>query len=189
MRNESYTNIFDAAEKGTIEDVRYFIEKEEVDVNAIDTRCESKFTALHHAVSHNSVEMIDYLLSQGADPKMLTRYGWGLLHLAAQSNTVQVLEYLVVQGFDAQATTDSGMTALFTAACDNPDVEVLTFLVSLGLDPMAADQEGKTPVCFSAAFNSNSDVFDYLVALGGKCHSKNRGFECRHGKLECLKSP
>ena len=142
MKNESFTNIFDAAEKGTIEDVRYFVEQEKVDVNAIDTRCESQFTALHHAVAHNSIEMIDDLLSQGADPKMLTRYGWGLLHLAAQSNTVQVLEYLVVQGFDVQATTDSGMTLLHVVASGSPNVEVLKYLVSLGLDPMAADQEG-----------------------------------------------
>jgi len=67
MTNEASTfnNIYEAAGRGTVQDVKYFIEKRGVDVNA---RNSDSFTPLHIAVAQNrNVDVLKYLIEKGAD--------------------------------------------------------------------------------------------------------------------------
>jgi ankyrin repeat protein len=57
---------------GMLAAVKYLIEELHADVNAFDHEGN---TALHHAAARGDVEMIEYLVSKGADVKAVTREG------------------------------------------------------------------------------------------------------------------
>ena len=67
------------APTGMLEAVKFLIEEVGVDVNAED---EDGSTALHHAASRGDVEMILYLVSKGADPKVINREGQSTADMA-----------------------------------------------------------------------------------------------------------
>ena len=59
-------SIFSAAKEGTVEDVRYFVERKNANVN---TRDEHGNASLHYATGRNkhNMKVVQYLISQGAD--------------------------------------------------------------------------------------------------------------------------
>jgi len=75
----SYTNIFDAASKGTVQDIRYFIEKGER-VNMVD---KDNWTPLHYAIRDNkNVDVIEFLVGWGASVTAKNDYGWTAIDMA-----------------------------------------------------------------------------------------------------------
>jgi len=131
MTTESFKDIFDAAQHGSVEDVKYFVEEQGADVHAKD---EHSITPLHYAAWKNTVDVVQYLVSQGADVKVkdddATQH-WYMtpLHFAAWKNTVDVVQYLVSRGAEVNLKCNSGETPLYYAAKNNT-VEVLQYLVS-----------------------------------------------------------
>ena len=59
--------------------VKYLVEEGGVDVNARDAQ---GMTALHNAASRGDVEMIEYLVSKGADVTLLNRRGQSTADMA-----------------------------------------------------------------------------------------------------------
>ena len=69
-------------------------------------------TALHSAASEGHLEVVKYLVEQGADINATTsRYGWTVLHYAATWGQLAVVRYLVEQGADVNAKDSDGDTA------------------------------------------------------------------------------
>jgi len=99
-------NISDAAEKGTIEDVRYFVEKKRVDVNAQDER---GTTPLYYASRSNAdINVLKYLISQGADVNTRTKNGYSPMSVA---NTEEKKHVLHVATLAASPSQYPGFTA------------------------------------------------------------------------------
>ena len=67
------------APTGMLAAVKYLVEELRADVNAEDY---DGNTALHHAAARGDVEMILYLVSKGADPKMVNREGQSTADMA-----------------------------------------------------------------------------------------------------------
>ena len=165
-----FENIFEAASRGTIQDIAYFV-KNGADVNAKDRVGYTPF--LLAASSNPNVEVLRYLVSLGADANAKNIVDMTPLALAAAHNpNVAVLEYLVSQGADVHAKNingnNGGWTPLHSAAGHNPNVAVLEYLVSQGTDVHAKNDGGMTPLHYAAQFNRNVDVLRYLVSKGAK---------------------
>jgi hypothetical protein len=134
-----YKDIWEAAGKGIVQDVAYFIENG-TDVNAKDSK--GKTPLLCAFKDNSNLEVLKYLFSKGADVKAKDKDGYTPLHIAARKNfNVKVLKYLVSQGADVNAKEKYGNTPLQEVARNNPNVEVLKCLVSLGADVNAKDIE------------------------------------------------
>lgn len=61
---KSFTNIFEAALNGAVNDVRFFVEEQGVDV---DSKDENGNTSLVVAVYRENVEVAQFLISRGAN--------------------------------------------------------------------------------------------------------------------------
>ena len=104
-------DIFDAADKGNLQDVKYFIEKKGMDVNTKDNM---GWTPLHHAVGGNcDVDFPKYLIEKGADVNAQTKDGTTPLHIAARDNSnLDVFKYLIENGANVNAQRKDGETPL-----------------------------------------------------------------------------
>lgn len=173
----SYANIFEALKTGTVEDVKFFIEKKGVNVKMKDDNPSWGWTPLHYAAAkdNSNVEVLKYLVSQGADVNAKSNSGKTPLHIAAQFNTnVEVFKYLISQGSNVNARSNDGFTPLFIAVSNN-NVEAVQILVSAGADVNERLNDGNIPMLSNAvAFgNANIDIVKLLVSAGADVNAKD----------------
>ena len=171
VENESpYQDIFDAARLGFVQDVKFFIEKG-VDVNAKGVNAyednKTGVTALHFAAKYNvNIDVLKYLIAQGADVNRQTDAHSTPLHYAAVRNSnIAVSEYLIEKGADINIKNVYGVTPLHLAARFSTDVTKC--LIDNGADVNAKDNAGRTPIDFSRAMNRD-DCEAVLREAGGK---------------------
>ena len=142
----SFPNIFEAAERGTVNDVKYLV-SQGTDVNA---KRPDGWMPIHVAAHHNpNVDVLEYFVSLGYDvnEKNYDHNELTLLHCAAWMNTnVEVVKYLVSQGADVNAKNGVGWTPLHEAAARNSNLEVLRYLISQRADVHARNNDGRTPL-------------------------------------------
>jgi len=104
-------NIFEAAEKGTVQDIENYVGTGTSMVNQRDERGD---TPLHYAAWYNpNAEVVKYLVSKGADVNSKGSDGYTALHGAASHNSnVDVLRYLISQQADISTRDNKGNTPL-----------------------------------------------------------------------------
>jgi len=91
----NFTNIFSAAEKGTIEDIKYFLNDKMLNINTKD----ANGSLLHYAAGNNNLEVVKYLVSNGADINANGCFDETPLHWAARNeNNIDVAVFLVQNG-------------------------------------------------------------------------------------------
>ena len=178
MPNESFKDIFEAIEKGTVADVRYFVEQKGADVNA---KGEYGNTPLHWAADGNgedTLKKVQYLISQGADVNAKSEYGYTPLRYAAAHSSLAVVQYLVSQGAEVDAKDKYGTPPLF-AAVSHGNLDIVQYLVSQGADVNAKDKNGKTPLHHIAKgeswdnSNSANEALQYLILQGADLNVKD----------------
>ncbi|MCJ1435864.1 hypothetical protein MMC27_005240 [Xylographa pallens] len=118
--------------------------------------------ALHNAASIGNEEIVELLLSSGADIQMKCCFGSTALHFAASSNQCQMIRLLIRHGADLEAVNSSRETPLLRAIKHHKE-DACKLLVSLGasIDPNA---EGTTLGAFAfAAQQGHLPILQYLV--------------------------
>lgn len=121
----TYNDVFEAAEKGTVEDVKYFIEQQGIDVNASSS---TGHTVIEFAWLSDNFEVIKYLASKGSNIEP-----YRIIDAAGMKrNSVETIQFLLDKGFDVNYR-DSGMFPLLIAAGTN-NIEAAKFLLSKGAD-------------------------------------------------------
>lgn len=73
-------------------------------------------TALHWAVHHNDIEIVERLIAAGADVSAANDYGATPMSEAAVAANVDVLEALLAAGADVEAANSDGQTVLMVVA-------------------------------------------------------------------------
>ena len=167
---ESAGPSYNVFEGGSVESVKFFVEREGIDVSAGD---EKGKTPLHHAARSNpNVDVLKYLVSQGASVNARDELDSTPLFDAAFGNSnVEVLKYLVAQGASVNTTAKFDYSLLHSAV-ENNNIEVVRYVVSLGGNVNAPNHEGKTPFHLAAQCNPNVDVLKYLVYLGADINAR-----------------
>jgi ankyrin repeat protein len=195
-----FGDIFEAAQKGIVDDVKHFIEKEEVNVN---TKRDNGLTPLHAAAHSNpNLDVLEYLISKGADLSATVKTDDSALTLldfattdekkvllqeamrrigippfrdisaAAKEGTVDDVRYFVeTKGVDVDVKPDKfGMTPLRFAAGSN-SLEVVQYLVSKGADVNDKDNFANFTPFMAAAGDNSLEVVQYLVAQGANVNA------------------
>jgi hypothetical protein len=194
-------DIFEAAEKGTVEDVRYFLDELGIDVNAGSKAvwepprmkgasryreysyvvCCVDFTPLHVAVSSNpNIDVIKYLISRDANVNAKNKDNinnnkadeWTPLHMAAINNpNAEIIAYLLSQGADIKTRNTYGSTLLHVTVHYNNSIRVIEYLISQGLDVNGYNHNSMTPLHYAAFYNPDVEILKYLISQGSNVYT------------------
>ncbi|MEE2638015.1 MAG: ankyrin repeat domain-containing protein [Acidobacteriota bacterium] len=122
-------------------------------------------TALHWAVYHDKLPLVEQLLEAGADPELVNRYGVTAVSLAAENGAAAVVGRLLDAGVDANTTLPGGETVLMTAARSGR-VAVVRELIAHGADVLATEPRRRQTAVMWAAAEGHADVVETLMEVG-----------------------
>jgi ankyrin repeat protein len=149
MTNRSFTDIFDTARRGNVDDVRYLIEHHGADINAVDV---DGWTMIDIAKGHGNTSVVEYLDGMRTSP-----------YTAIEQ--AEIDKFCMLYGNDAHAVDKFGEPYLLHEAAAYWDVAVVKYIVSLGADVNTIN-EGFTPLMSAIADNADIGVFRYLMSNG-----------------------
>lgn len=119
-----------------------------IEVNLRDKR--SKTTALEHAVQNANREMVQLLLSSGANVNARNGSGETVLMMLTTDATCDLVWDLINAGADVKLKDDSGNTALMQAATSD-SLEALRVLLDAGAEVDTKNNEGRTALMIAAS--------------------------------------
>jgi ankyrin repeat protein len=147
------------------------------DGTKIDEKDTANFTALHYAVSGGHVDVVKFLLSNGANVNVKSINGWTPLRFTL---TAKMAELLIANGADVNISDNKGQTVLHGAVNQDHkrgNKELVELLVEHGADINAktteksVDWEGWTPFHVTCR-NGNLEIVELLIEHGADINAK-----------------
>jgi uncharacterized protein len=140
------------------------------DVNA---RTADGTSALHWAVYHGDIDLVNRLIAAGANVNATNDYGSTPLSEAAVVGNVPVLRKLLSSGADVESPNGDGQTALMIIARTS-NLDAAKLLISKRANVNAVEQwRGQTPLMWAAAENQPAMV-KLLIEHGAKVDARSK---------------
>jgi len=166
MMMSSYSNIFEAAERGSVDDVKYFFEKKNIPVD-VQNMINVFETPLHVVMGH-----------------------WDIYNGENNKNILKIVEYLISNKAPVNAINSVGNTPLHYATIFGSPLDVIKILIFYGADVNKENFDGKTPLHYAAGRESDNDddkkndieVLKFLISQGADVNKKTPGFFGLFGK-------
>ena len=148
----------------------------------------SEFTAIHVATIHGHINVVQVLLSCGANLEGETASECRRpLHLAALTGQVSMAKFLIQEGAQLDAKTQHGMQPIHDAAWFG-SVEILDVLTEAGARVDCLDSFGHQPLHWAAVTPNQSDFIQCLIRKGADIEAK--AFDgSRPLRLACTSDP
>ena len=129
-------------EKGTPQQIEYYIYQDHIDVNLADKNGE---TALMVAAGNNkNPKVIDVIIIAGADPNARDNKGkTPLMYAAAYNKNEYITRELLTFGADINEKDEEGASALIWAVARNSNPEIIRILIESGADAKLKTRAGK----------------------------------------------
>jgi ankyrin repeat protein/Mg2+ and Co2+ transporter CorA len=128
-------------------------------INAVEIR---EKTSLHIAAAHDRDDMVEMLLTHGADVKAKSDGGWTPLHNACEKGSEKIVKLLLAAGSEINAKLLNGMSPLHVAAQGGHIDVVRCLLERRDIKRAAVDTFGCTPF-LRAAQNRRKDIVELLA--------------------------
>ncbi|XP_072933067.1 transient receptor potential channel pyrexia-like [Epargyreus clarus] len=144
-----FTALHLAARCSSIETVEVLLRDGNADPNAEDS---DKRTPLHAAVcrSEQAVDIIDMMVSWGAQVNKKDEYGYSPLHLAAMDGLTQCVETLIFLGADVTSKSKKGHTALSVIVRKTPkSLAILKHNLDSGISISSAEGNEEVQIEFN----------------------------------------
>jgi ankyrin repeat protein len=152
-----HINLHDLVSNGTYEEIAEQLNQvDRVNVNKLI----GGMTPIMLAASRGSVEIIDLLFTQGADPNKRGSAERTALQYAVEKNHVEVAKRLLAYGADIDAFDNGRLTPLIMAA-DRGFTELALILLEKGADPNIQHSQGWTAL-IDAARNGDENLVNGL---------------------------
>ena len=157
--------------------------KQHVNAQNINKIYNMKYTALLCAVENDNIEIVVYLLENGADPNLKVRYE---VTAIMRAKTAECAKLLIDAGAQVNAKDDSDYTALQFAGMHR-DLALIKVLVENGADVNHKIKD-KYPLLDYVAKYGRADIFKYLVENGADCTHMSFVEFARAGQYEKVKT-
>jgi hypothetical protein len=119
-----------------------------------------------------SVEIVELLLSKGANPNFADKSGKTALHIASRtSSNSAVVRSLLDAGANPNAQTAVGSSPLHYAV--QYDVDSIRLLLAKGARADVTDAGGQTPLHAAAYMADNADAVRLLIAAGANVNARD----------------
>jgi hypothetical protein len=143
--------------------IKLLLEKGVEIINQFDN---NGWTALHTALYNREVkkDLIELLLKNGANTKLLDNKGKTVLHIAIDNNIqIDIVELLLKNGADINYRSESGLTLLHYAvlSCNKDIIKLL--LKAMSLDSLNQTAEGGHTVLHYAIGIMRQDIIELLL--------------------------
>ncbi|MDR3283656.1 MAG: ankyrin repeat domain-containing protein [Treponema sp.] len=141
----------------------------------------SYYTCLMIACKNENVEVVDFLLDNGAKPNPHSReypmhyvVNWERSDRATVKRMIQKLH---MRGADIDARTTNGLTSLLMCAADPAKEDLGLLLIELGAGVNVRDGEANTPLMVALTSGINNSIqhqlIDKLISLSANTNAKN----------------
>ena len=186
----SASSLLEACRKGDLDQVRLNVGSR-VDINCRDAEGN---TPLIIATRGGQADIVEYLLSMGADWRVKNNQGFPAAAYLSDKNADRLLAAFLRSGLDVgQAFGSDGRTILHNAARSGY-ARLAALLLSLRQDPDVRDKDGETPLHYLAYSNDNEKIDRLEIArlfaqAGAQVDAKNRSgrtplYLAVHGKCQ-----
>ncbi|MBO7454124.1 MAG: ankyrin repeat domain-containing protein [Alphaproteobacteria bacterium] len=118
-----------------------------------------------------NIELIKYLVDQGADPNIKNKDGDTPLIKAVWWKSIKVTKYLIDHGADVNSKNRWGDTVL-TNVLEKNNNEIAKYLIDHGANVNLRDRWGDT-ILIKALEEDNDELVKYLVEHGADVNSEN----------------
>ena len=160
-QQEAARRLYTASLVGDVEGAQSALETSGVE-SSLDRKGSS---ALHLAAVEGHLNLVKFLVEQGAEVEVTNNDGFTPLHAAAAKGYMEIVKFLVEQGAGIEVTSNDGSTPLHMAA-ENDHIEIVEFLVvKRGAQLEVTNNDGQTPLC-RAAMLGHTEVVRFLVDRG-----------------------
>src|SRR3989344_4172665 len=155
--------LIDASFAGQSDEVKKLV-KAGADINYISPDLNYVYvpTALHQAIFHKDMELIRFLVENGAETNIATNACSPPLHWAVSAESEQLVQYLLDNGASPnKVSLGWNVTPLMKAVTQN-SLEIVSILVTLGANVLAINKCGLS--AFDIAIkNGNAKIFEFLA--------------------------
>ncbi len=159
----TYQGLFDSIKDNKVLVVKAILEKNKLDINYVDEYVVT--TALNEAVFHGNREVVDLVLSYGADVNIKSHSGKTALMVAAGNNSVDNMMLLLANGADIDAIDNRNYNALMYAA-ESGSYYACEFLFGMGINANVISIDEK-----SALDIARENSYTPIVSLLTKTYS------------------
>ncbi|GAV07188.1 hypothetical protein RvY_17059 [Ramazzottius varieornatus] len=154
---EGASALWSAAAAGFFEVVKYLVLDCSANVNGVTS---TNSTPLRAACYDGRMQIVRFLVENGADLEIANRHGHTSLMIACYRGHIQIVKYLLERGASVNRKSIKGNTALHDCA-ESGHVDIMQLLIQHGAQ-MEKDAYGMTPLV-SAAVVGHKNVVEYLV--------------------------
>ena len=156
-----------AALDDDLQELEAVLTRENVNVRDKNTHT----TALEHAVLNGNREMVQVLLSAGADVKSRNDSKQTVLMLLSEESTADIVWDLINAGAGVNLTDEEGDTALIEVASVK-NLPALTALIHAGAKVDTKNKEGKTALMIAASANQVANI-RALIRAGADMNARD----------------
>jgi ankyrin repeat protein len=148
--------------------IKSIVSKNPDKINELD---EYGSSYLHLSVREGNIEIVEFLISQGADVNIKDSLGVTPLQVAARAGRLEIVEYLLSKGAKVSVKDHTGNTPLHDAVI-NEHIQIVKILVSHGADINTADSENQTALHDAIKLKS-IEISEFLLTKGANVNTKN----------------
>jgi len=133
---------------------------------------DSQVKTLYEAAADGNVELVESLISSGADVNAQNDWGWTPLYVAAAIGNKNIVNLLMAKGADVNKPSNVSETPL-NLAINNGHGDIARLLIEKGVDFRAIDKDGVAPL-HTAAEQGYIDIVTLLINKGVDINAKDK---------------
>ncbi len=147
-------SLHDIAATGDLNQVRALLAR---NPKALESRDKMQKTPVYFAITYDRVDVLKFLIEQGADVNVRDKTGLTPLHVATFMSRPACADALIKAGAKIDAVDDFGDTPLHSGAIHGM-TGMIGFLVRRGADLHAVNSQGETPLDLAVKYHQDRAV-------------------------------